>query len=212
MVGLTSAFASSWTVAWRSALMVLALCVHATAQESAGRQPEVSIADFTSYLDQLTTGMGTFTQHNADGTTSSGRVYLSRPWNLRLEYDPPDEVSIIAKGLRLYVLDRKSNSKPAEYPLTGTGLETLIAKRVNLADAELLKDFRVEDGYTEVHVRHTSKLVGGHSEIYFVNTPISLLGWGYVDDDGKRTTLVLNSWREGMRLRRSLFDTSQLQQ
>ncbi|MCY4541774.1 MAG: outer membrane lipoprotein carrier protein LolA [Rhodobacteraceae bacterium] len=215
MVGFASIFAATWRAAWRSALIALALAAHAAAQQSGDaatpdEMPEVTLSQLSNYLEQLSTGMGAFSQYNADGTTSKGRVYLSRPWNLRMEYDPPDEISIIAKGRRLYVLDRKSNSQPAQYPLTGTGLETLIAKNVNLEDPELLQDFRAGDGYSEVHVRHSSKLVDGHSELYFANHPITLLGWGYVDGDGQRTTLVLDSWREGIGLRRSLFDTQQL--
>ena len=206
---------SSATLIGAALIMILTTFAIAAAQESGGvetgdEQPQVSLDDFTGYLESLTTAIGTFTQHNADGTTSTGRIYLSRPWKMRLEYDRPDSISIIANGLSLTVLDRKSNSGPQKYPLTGTGLHTLLAKSVNLADPELLIQFRRDHSFSEVHLRHTSKLVSGRSVIYFSNHPISLLGWSYIDEDGQQTTLVLEEWREGVRLRRNLFNPEQL--
>ncbi len=216
MIGCDAVRARSSTALISTALiMVLATFTTAAAQESGGAEtaveiPPVSLDDFNDYLERLTTAVGTFTQHNADGTTSTGRIYLNRPWKMRLEYNRPDAISIIANGLRLTVLDKKSNSGPAEYPLTGTGLHSLLAKSVNLADPRLLIRFRTDETYSEVHLRHTSRLVGGRSVIYFSNDPISLLGWSYIDDDRRQTTLILEEWQEGVRLRGSLFDPAQL--
>ena len=65
-----------------SALALIGLAVPASAQQ-------LSLDDLSSYLNQLQTAQGGFTQINLDGTISTGTIYIKRPGRIRFEYAPP---------------------------------------------------------------------------------------------------------------------------
>src|SRR5438132_7690209 len=52
-------------------------------------------------LNAVTTMKSRFIQVDADGTTHEGELYLSRPGKMRLVYDPPTQMLMVADGVFL---------------------------------------------------------------------------------------------------------------
>ena len=51
---------------------------------------KLPLASISSYLNDLTTAKGAFTQINGDGTISTGTIYIKRPGRVRFEYNAPE--------------------------------------------------------------------------------------------------------------------------
>ena len=72
-----------------------------------------------------------FSQVNADGSVTPGKVYIQRPGRLRFEYKG-DQTLVLASGGQVAVFDKKSNSGAQQYPLSKTPLNIILADNVNL--------------------------------------------------------------------------------
>ena len=60
---------------------------------------KADLARIESYLNAITTIRGKFMQVAADGGISGGKAWLSRPGNMRFEYDPPAPFLLLAIGV-----------------------------------------------------------------------------------------------------------------
>lgn len=158
---------------------------------SAAQDAPSALDRISAYMDDLTSAQAAFRQINADGSESTGTFYLQRPWNARLDYDPPEPALIIANGRTVAIFDRKSNSGPEMYPVQGTPIYFLLADDVDLSDSEYLIRHIVRDELTEVHLRSLRKKFKGYIKLVFANDPLSLLGWIFVDEFDNITQFVL---------------------
>ncbi len=87
----------------------------------------------SAYLNGLQTAEADFTQINADGTISTGRLYIKRPGRVRFEYTPPDKTLVMAGGGQVAIFDGGSNnSQPEQYPLARTPLNLILERNVDL--------------------------------------------------------------------------------
>ena len=76
-----------------------------------------------NYLNNIKFLNATFTQETSNGNTSSGKFLLSRPGKMRVEYDKPSPLLIIANGSVLAYTDLEleetsylsTNSTPASF-------------------------------------------------------------------------------------------------
>ena len=59
----------------------------------------------SDYLDKIDTLQSGFLQISSTGETANGTILLSRPKHLRIEYDPPTPILIIANGKYLSYVD-----------------------------------------------------------------------------------------------------------
>ena len=66
---------------------------------------KLPLKDISAYLNGLTTVEADFTQVNADGTISTGKIYIKRPGRVRFEYGPPDRSLVIAGGQNVAIFD-----------------------------------------------------------------------------------------------------------
>ena len=65
------------------------------------------LARIEDYLNELRTLRAHFVQINPDGGSSTGTLYFERPDKMRLDYNPPSELLIIANGWKLVYQDRR---------------------------------------------------------------------------------------------------------
>ncbi|MGH6920018.1 MAG: LolA family protein, partial [Geminicoccaceae bacterium] len=84
----------------RAALPLLAAAIVALwgapgwpARPEAAREP---LARVEAYLNGLDTLRSSFVQINPDGAEVTGELYYARPDKMRLEYDPPSRILIVA--------------------------------------------------------------------------------------------------------------------
>lgn len=184
-------------------LAVSALCCVLALPAAAEK---LSLESLSTYLDDLKTAQTDFTQFNADGSRSTGRIFIKRPWKIRFEYDPPDEILVLAHSLAVAIFDGKSNLPPETYPLNRTPLSLILGPEVNLQDAKMVVDHGYQDGVTTVFAQDPKNPEYGQIELRFSNEPVTLREWVIHDAVGGQTRVVLGDLDRDVELKNSIFN------
>jgi len=181
------------------ALSLTALALPAAAQE-------LSLNEISTYLNGFTTGQGGFTQINADGTISTGTIYIKRPGRIRFEYAPPDGGMFIAGGGQVAIFDPRSNAEPERYPLNQTPLNIILERNVDLAQRDMVTGHVSDGTSTTVTAQDPAHPEYGSIQLVFTANPIELRQWVVTDDTGSETTVILNDVATGGSIGDRLFN------
>ena len=166
----------------------------------------IPLSDLSRYLNGLTTAESDFTQVNADGSISTGRLYIKRPGRARFEYAPPDRSLVLAGGGQVAIFDAKSNQPPEQYPLRRTPLNLILAEDVDLGRAEMVVGHGEVDTTTRVIAQDPENPEYGTIELVFTADPVELRQWIITDDLGSQTTVILGEMVKGGDIPASLFN------
>lgn len=188
--------ASAWIA---GAALSLGMALPASAEK-------LSLGEISGYLNGFETATGEFTQINDDGTISTGKIYIKRPGRVRFEYNPPEEVLVIADGTRVGVIDGKSNTGPEAYPLHRTPLKIILARNVDFSKERMVTGHASDGKTTTVQAQDPENPDYGSIELVFTGGPVELRQWVIDDSAGSRTTVVLGDLKTGMRLDDDIFD------
>lgn len=180
----------------------LALILAAPAAWAADKLP---LSQISNYLNQLKTVQTTFTQVNDDGSLSTGKLWLQRPGKMRFEYDPPNSAVVLARAGTVQIFDPKSNQPPEQYPLKRTPLSLVLARNVNLSQANMVVGHDFDGTATVVTAQDPKNPESGRIELMFTSDPVELRKWVIHDNAGSQTTVLLGPLTEGGRLDQSVF-------
>lgn len=166
---------------------------------------KIPLSDISRYLNGFETATGVFTQINDDGTISTGRLYIKRPGRVRFEYDPPEQILVVADGSRVGVVDGKSNTGPEAYPLHRTPLKIILAREVDFTREKMVTGHASDDTTTTVRAQDPENPEYGNIELVFTGDPVELRQWVINDSAGSRTTVILGDLRTDMVLKDDQF-------
>ncbi|MCR9114237.1 MAG: outer membrane lipoprotein carrier protein LolA [Rhodobacteraceae bacterium] len=166
---------------------------------------KLSLGAISSYLNGFQTAQGEFTQINDDGTISTGQIYIKRPGRVRFEYNPPEQILVVADGDTVGVIDGKSNTGPEAYPLHRTPLKIILARNVDLTRARMVTGHASDGKTTTVRAQDPDNPEYGSIELVFTASPVELRQWVINDSGGSRTTVVLGDLDKGVRLDNEKF-------
>lgn len=187
-----------------AALAVSAACAFtALPATAAGKIP---LPRISAYLNSFQSAKGEFTQINADGTISTGTIYINRPNRARFEYDPPAPGLVVVGRGHVAVFDKKSNTPPEMFPLGRTPLSIILAPRVDLSRARMVVGHQSDGKSTTVIAQDPAHPEYGRIALKFTDNPLALRQWIITDDTGQQTTVVLGDLATGVRLAGSLFE------
>jgi len=161
---------------------------------------KLSLAEISQYLNSFRTASGEFTQINDDGTISTGQIFIKRPGKVRFEYNPPEDMQVIADGTRVGIIDGKSNTGPEAYPLHRTPLKIILARKVDFSRERMVTGHEGDDKTTTVQAQDPDNPEYGSLELVFTANPVELRQWVVDDGSGSRTTVVLGDLETGVRL------------
>lgn len=167
---------------------------------------QLSLGQISAYLNQLQTAQGGFTQINADGTLSTGQIYIKRPGRIRFEYDAPSNSLVMAGGGQLAIFDARSNTGPDRYPLSQTPLSIILQENVNLEASGMVTHVVSDGTTTTVTAQDPQNPEYGRIQMVFTANPVELRQWIVTDDLGTVTTLILNDLVSGSAIRDILFN------
>lgn len=166
----------------------------------------LSLQEISAYLNSLQTAAGGFTQINADGTISTGQIYIKRPGRVRFEYNAPDNSLVIAGGGSVAIFDPRSNTGPERYPLNQTPLSIILARNVDLTRAQMVTNRSSDGTTTTITAQDPENPEYGNIRLVFTANPVELRQWVITDDVGSETTVILNNLRSGVQVRDILFN------
>ena len=186
-----------------SAFVLGATVLFAPAAQAAEK---LGLNAISTYLNDMKTAEAEFTQISDDGFISTGTLYIKRPGKMRFEYDPPNFGVVVAGNNTVAIVDKKSNQRPETYPLSKTPLSLILARTVNLAEANMVVDHGFDGTATTVTAQDPKHPERGSIEMSFTGLPIELRKWVIKGETGERTTVILGAMETGHDLRQTLFD------
>lgn len=167
---------------------------------------KIPLKDLSAYLNKLSTVQTDFTQVNADGSVSLGKLYIKRPGRVRFEYAPPDRSLVLASSGSVAIFDAKSNQPPEEYPLKRTPLNLILAEKVDLGRARMVVGHTEVENTTRVLAQDPENPEYGTIELVFTGNPVALRQWVITDDLGQQTTVILGELQAVADFKPSLFN------
>ena len=160
----------------------------------------LSLDQVSAYLNGLQTAQGGFTQINADGTLSTGQIYIKRPGRIRFEYNAADNSLVMAGGGQVAIFDPRSNNGPDRYPLNQTPLKIILERNVDLARASMVMGHTSDGTTTTVTAQDPAHPQYGNIQMVFTANPVELRQWIVTDEVGSQTTMILNDLVRGGRI------------
>lgn len=184
-------------------LLAAVLCAASAVQAPAQM---IETSELSAWLRDLRTAQWDFRQFNADGSVTSGTLYMQRPNRARFEYAGTRDLVLASAG-QVAVFDAKSRQGPQQYPMSKTPLRMILSSEVDLErDGAVMGVLGNPDGSTSVLARDPARPEDGDLDILFQTADgISLGGWTLKDDMGTRVTVVLSNPLYGATYPSSLF-------
>lgn len=173
---------------------------------SLSAEARADIARIESYFNSVRSLTARFLQISSTGQTADGAVALKRPGRMRIDYDPPVPILIVADGTFLIYYDRKLG-QVSYLPLGATPAGILVEDKIRLNDGELtITDFEREAEVIRVTVVRTASPGDGSLTLVFSDKPLQLRQWRVVDAQGIATTVSLSDVQTGVSLDSALFE------
>ncbi len=161
------------------------------------------------YLNTIDTVQSRFVQVSSDGQVAEGLFYLSRPGDLRIEYDPPLPILMVTSGSFLVYYDTELK-QATHIPIATTPAGILVEEQIRLNDSAL-RVLGVEENANTVRVTlsRADDPDAGTLTLLFTDAPLLLRQWTVIDAQGIQTDFALNNPRFGVVLDPALFQFSQ---
>ncbi len=166
----------------------------------------VDIKRVEAYLNNLRTLKARFLQVTSTGGYSEGKIFISRPGKMRIEYKPPVPVLIIADGQWLIYND-KELEQVNYVDLKSTPAGVLVADKVFFTNGnyQVAKIQRRANTLRMLVTKKADKDEGAVTLI-FSDSPLVLKKWAITDAQGVQTTISLLGTKFGIPLDPKLFE------
>lgn len=170
----------------------------------AGSVAAAQIAEIESYLSKLRSLRADFIQIEPSGGASSGNLYYLRPDKMRLDYDKPNPVLIVANGSQVIYHDRKLDQ--VSYIFTNqTPLAFLLKKKVKLSGKVTVTDVEELNGEIMLTLVQSDEPELGTVELAFGKQPLELRRWSVTDAQGLTTHILLERAEVDTKIDKKLF-------
>lgn len=146
-----------------------------------------SVSTFQAHMQQL----------DAEGKRASGVVWMQRPGQMRLAYDPPTPLLLVASQGKVVFRDNQLDQTTV-IPMERTPLGLLLRQHVSLANDVTITGFQHEGGLVQVTLVRTSSPGDGSLTLVFYDNPVALRSWSVVDSQGRETRVTLFDIHSGV--------------
>ena len=197
----------------RALLAALALAPFAGLAANAADAPANLSADdradlkrISDYLDGIHTLRARFQQVAAGGGLASGKIYLRRPGLMRVEYEPPVPVLLVADGLWVNYYDSDLDQL-TQIPISQTPIWFLLQETIDFTPAITVTRIERSPGALRVSVYQTENPDAGSASLTFADDPLQLKQWSIKDSQGTEVEIALQDAVFGGALSNDLFAT-----
>lgn len=162
------------------------------------------LARIEAYLDDLDRLQAGFVQIAHNGRRSTGTLYLDRPSRMRLDYDPPNRIQIVAADGRIDYHD-PDLQQISNIAVGRTPLGFLLADEIRLDGDVTVTGFAREGDELWLSVVQTENPAQGELTLIFADEPLQLRRWIVIDAQGLRTEVTLHGIETDVRFARDHF-------
>ena len=165
-------------------------------------------ADLTrieNYLNNLQSLRAGFVQMSSNGGTAEGKIYISKPSKIRMEYTAPDEILIVGNGDYIIYndqeLDQVTNIDYKDIPAT-----MILTQKIRFDGTNLrVTDFYKDNGQTSITVETPKNKGVKPITLTFDNNPFRLKQWKVIDQQNIEVTISLFDMETDVNLADNLF-------
>jgi outer membrane lipoprotein-sorting protein len=169
------------------------------------------IARIEGYLNSISSMKASFQQFTQSEGLAFGRIYLRRPGRLRVEYDPPSEILLIADGILLSYYDAELNHIE-QVPLKLSPMWFLLRDDVKLGGDVTVTSFRKAANSILIGMVQSDEPDAGSVTLELGDKPLELRQWTITDSAGTDVRVGLYDTEFGAPLAASLFATPRKQE
>jgi outer membrane lipoprotein-sorting protein len=162
------------------------------------------VARVQQYLNGIRTMQSRFEQVADDGSVAAGTIYLSRPGKMRIVYDPPSPILIVATDGQIYYYDARLDQVSRTY-VNDTPAWFLLRDPISLNGDITVTDFRHAADTIRLTLVETQNTGLGQVTIVLSDQPLELRQWTVLDAQRKQVTVTLQSPQFDVALDQNLF-------
>lgn len=157
-----------------------------------------------AYLNGISSLKARFLQVNSEGQIAEGDVYMRRPGRMRIDYQPPAQILVVADGTWL-VLHDKELEETNRLPLYSTPVSVLLKENVRLEGDVTVVSVEKEGNTLRLNIIDTDEPEEGGITLVFEDKPLKLRKWLVTDAQGNTTSVALSDMERGLKLKAELF-------
>ena len=172
------------------------------AQLSAQDQSELQ--RIQEYLDSIKTVQSAFQQFSGEGGTATGTIYLERPGRMRIVYNDPVPILIVADGRTVYYWDKKLQQL-SQIRVEDTPAWFLLRPQIRLTGDVTVTRFERGQSALRISMTETKQPDLGSLVLVLSDKPLELRQWTVIDAQQKPVTVALEVPHYGMALSPALF-------
>jgi outer membrane lipoprotein-sorting protein len=169
-------------------------------------QDQADVKRIEDYLNGITTMQAKFQQFSEGQGLVFGEIYVRRPGFLRVQYDPPSKVILVADSIAISYYDAEINQLN-QAPLSASPLWFLLRSHVKLGGDVTVTSFQRGPNAFQIGIVQTDDPDAGTVTLDLGDHPLELQQWTIVDAKGTQIRVGLYDAQFGLPLANSLFRT-----
>lgn len=155
------------------------------------KQDTTNLMRIQKHLNSSKTVKARFLQVSSNGEYAEGQIFIQRPGRLRLIYDDPNSLLVIADGRHISFIDRKIDTATTLY-LSMTPADLMLRESIGFFGKDVIvTSVTKTPGVLRVGLLNTNEPDAGSIELVFSDRPIELRKWTVTDAQGVKTTVSL---------------------
>lgn len=172
---------------------------------TAAHADKADLNKIENYLNNLSSIKAGFVQMASNGGTAEGKIYISKPSKIRMEYTAPEPLLIVGNGDYIIYndkeLDQITNIDYKDIPAT-----MILTKKISFSSGDLkVIDFYKDSGQVAVTVETPKTPSVKPITLIFDQEPFRLKQWKVIDPQNIEITVSLFDIEEDVALSGDLF-------
>lgn len=155
------------------------------------KQGTTDLMRVQKHLNSSKTFKARFLQVSSNGEYAEGQIFLQRPGRLRLIYDDPNPLLVVADGKHISFIDRNIDTATTLY-LSMTPADLMLRESIGFfGDDVIVTSVNRTPGVVRIGLVNTAEPDAGSIELVFSDRPMELRKWTVTDAQGIKTTVSL---------------------
>ena len=173
---------------------------------SSSLKSDENIKKIFSYLENFSSLKSDFIQINNNGNILTGKIFLSRPGKIRIEYNE-NPLVVISDGKKVATVNKKLKNVTF-YSLNDIPIKMLLYKDFDLNKIKIL-NYREKDNNLFLDLTENKFAEQGFVEIIFEKNPFQMKKWTVISNDQSKTEILLNNLEFNSKIKKNKFDISE---
>ena len=173
---------------------------------SSSLKSDENIKKIFSYLENFSTLKSDFVQINNNGSILTGKILLSRPGKIRIEYNE-NPLVVISDGKKVATVNKKLKNVTF-YSLNDIPIKMLLYNDFELEKVKIL-NYREKDNNLFLNLTEKKFAEEGFVEIIFEKNPFQMKKWTVISNDQSKTEILLNNLEFNSKIKKTKFDISE---